>query len=260
MGQLYLALAGTPGLQKLCVIKQVPPDVIAPENARRFRDEAMVVLRLAHGNLVPVFDAGIHGGEIFLAMEYVDGRDLHAVWNRCAERRMPFPVDVAAYVVKELVPRSRLRPQLREPGAGPPRRLARQRAAVFLGRGEADRLRPGDVGAEAGKDRARDHLRQGQLPRPRAGPARAARRPGRSLLGRHPAVGALDRAAALPAAHRRRHGGLPFGRQLPSASGAPATPSHAARRSCRTGCRPSWSHRACGRWPPTARIATPTAR
>jgi serine/threonine protein kinase len=103
MGQLYLALAGTPGLQKLCVIKQVPPDVIAPENARRFRDEAMVALRLAHGNLVSVFDAGIHGGEIFLAMEHVDGRDLHAVWNRCAERRMPFPVDVAAYVIKELV-------------------------------------------------------------------------------------------------------------------------------------------------------------
>jgi serine/threonine protein kinase len=103
MGQLYLALAGTPGLQKLCVIKQVPPDVIAPENARRFRDEAMVALRLAHGNLVSVFDAGIHAGEIFLAMEFVDGRDLHAVWNRCAERRIPFPVDVAAYVIKELV-------------------------------------------------------------------------------------------------------------------------------------------------------------
>src|SRR3954449_2372953 len=103
MGQLYLALAGTPGLEKLCVVKQVPPEVVAPENARRFRDEAMVALRLSHGNLVSVFDAGIHAGEIFLAMEFVDGRDLHAVWNRCAERRIPFPVDVAAYVIKELV-------------------------------------------------------------------------------------------------------------------------------------------------------------
>jgi serine/threonine-protein kinase len=102
MGQLYLALAGAPGLEKPCVIKQVPPDVVAPENARRFRDEAMVALRLAHGNLVSVFDAGIREGQIFLAMEYVDGRDLHAVWNRCADKRVPFPVDIAVYIVKEL--------------------------------------------------------------------------------------------------------------------------------------------------------------
>ena len=83
MGQLYLALTGTPGLEKLCVVKQVPPEVVAPENARRFRDEAMVALRLSHGNLVTVFDAGLQGDRIFLAMDYVDGRDLHAVWNRC---------------------------------------------------------------------------------------------------------------------------------------------------------------------------------
>ena len=91
MGQLYLALTGTPGLEKLCVIKQVIPDLARPENARRFRDEAMVALRLAHGNLVSVFDAGMQGGQIFLAMEYVDGKDLLATWNRCAEQAGPLP-------------------------------------------------------------------------------------------------------------------------------------------------------------------------
>src|SRR5438093_7632170 len=45
MGQLYLALTGGAGLEKLCVVKQVPPEVVAPENSRRFRDEAMVALR-----------------------------------------------------------------------------------------------------------------------------------------------------------------------------------------------------------------------
>ncbi|HVZ89939.1 MAG TPA: serine/threonine-protein kinase, partial [Polyangia bacterium] len=103
MGQLYLALAGTPGLEKLCVIKQVIPDLVASENARRFRDEALVALRLAHGNMVSVFDAGLEGGQIFLAMEYVDGKDLLATWNRCAERRVPFPIDVSVYIVKEVV-------------------------------------------------------------------------------------------------------------------------------------------------------------
>jgi serine/threonine protein kinase len=69
----------------------------------------MVALRLSHGNLVSVFDAGPAGDRIFLAMDYVDGRDLHAVWNRCAEVRTPFPVDIAVYVIKELLPRPRLR-------------------------------------------------------------------------------------------------------------------------------------------------------
>jgi serine/threonine protein kinase len=102
MGQLHLALTGTPGLEKLCVIKQVIPDLVASENSRRFRDEALVALRLAHGNMVSVFDAGMQGGQIFLAMEYVDGKDLLATWNRCADRRVPFPVDISVYIVKEV--------------------------------------------------------------------------------------------------------------------------------------------------------------
>jgi serine/threonine protein kinase len=102
MGQLYLALTGTPGLEKLCVIKQVIPDLIASENSRRFRDEALVALRLAHGNMVSVFDAGMVGGQIFLAMEHIDGKDLLATWNRCAEKRIPFPIDISVYIVKEV--------------------------------------------------------------------------------------------------------------------------------------------------------------
>jgi serine/threonine protein kinase len=102
MGQLFLALTGTHGLEKLCVIKQVIPDLIASENSRRFRDEALVALRLAHGNMVSVFDAGMDAGQIFLAMEYVDGKDLLATWNRCAEKRVPFPIDISVYIVKEV--------------------------------------------------------------------------------------------------------------------------------------------------------------
>jgi serine/threonine-protein kinase len=102
MGQLHLALTGAPGLEKLCVIKQVIPELVASENSRRFHDEALVALRLAHGNMVSVFDAGMVGGQIFLAMEYVDGKDLLATWNRCAEKRVPFPIDVSVYILKEI--------------------------------------------------------------------------------------------------------------------------------------------------------------
>ena len=59
-------------------------------------------MRLSHGNLVPVFDSGQVAGEIYLAMDYVEGKDLRATWNRCAKKGIAFPVDVAAHIVKEL--------------------------------------------------------------------------------------------------------------------------------------------------------------
>jgi len=102
MGELYLALSGAPGMEKLCVIKKVLPHLVAPDNVQRFRDEAMVAVRLSHGNLVTVFDAGHSDDQIYLAMDFIEGKDLLATWNRCAQRGVPFPIEVAVYIVKEL--------------------------------------------------------------------------------------------------------------------------------------------------------------
>ena len=102
MGELYLALSGAPGMEKLCVIKKVLPHLVAPDNVQRFRDEAMVAVRLSHGNLVAVFDAGHSDDQIYLAMDFIEGKDLLATWNRCAQRGVPFPIEVAVYIVKEL--------------------------------------------------------------------------------------------------------------------------------------------------------------
>jgi serine/threonine protein kinase len=102
MGALYLALSGAEETAKLCVIKTVLPHLADKEYLQRFRDEAKVVVRLSHGNLVPVFDSGQADGEIYLAMDFVEGRDLRATWNRCAKKGIAFPIDVAAHIAKEL--------------------------------------------------------------------------------------------------------------------------------------------------------------
>jgi len=106
MGALYLACQGEHGMEKLCVIKTVLPGLADNEYVARFRDEAKVVVKLSHGNLVPVFDAGMAGGlggvEMYLAMEHVDGKDLRAVWNRCAKKGIAFPVDVAVFIAANL--------------------------------------------------------------------------------------------------------------------------------------------------------------
>ena len=109
MGALYLAAAGEHGGPwKLCVVKTLLADTHDRRTAdsdlrRRFFDEARVVVRLNHANLVQVFDVGSVAGELYLAMELIDGKDLRAVWNRCAQQRRRIPIDVAMFVVREFL-------------------------------------------------------------------------------------------------------------------------------------------------------------
>src|SRR5678815_3865525 len=75
MGEIYLAATGEVGFQKFCVIKKIIAERSDRAKANRFLDEAKVVLRLTHANLVPTFDAGEIDGEFFIAMDLVEGKD-----------------------------------------------------------------------------------------------------------------------------------------------------------------------------------------
>lgn len=104
MGELFLAAAGeTGGFEKMCVVKKVLHSVEDQGVHRRFLDEAKVVVRLNHANLVQVFDAGRVDEEYYLAMELVEGKDLRAVWNRCAQLHRRIPVEVAIFVIREIL-------------------------------------------------------------------------------------------------------------------------------------------------------------
>lgn len=104
MGELFLAAAGeVGGFEKLCVVKKVLAELEDDAIHRRFMDEAKVVVRLNHANLVQVFDAGKVGQEYYLAMELVEGKDLRAVWNRCAKLHRRIPVDVAIFTIREIL-------------------------------------------------------------------------------------------------------------------------------------------------------------
>src|SRR5882724_8182611 len=76
MGALYLACQGDTGMEKLCVIKTVLPHLADKEYVARFRDEAKVVVKLSHGNDVPVFIAmqlcrGLSHAHSFLTIKLV---------------------------------------------------------------------------------------------------------------------------------------------------------------------------------------------
>ena len=157
------------------------------------------MVRLSHGNLVTVFDAGQVAGEIFIAMDFVEGKDLRAVWNRCAQKGVAFPVDIAVHIAKEMARGLALRARASGASSWSTATSRRPTCCSRTRRGEDHRLRAGLVDPEAGEDRPGHHLRQGQLHGARAGARRDARRPGRHLRRRHHPLGAAHRAAALPA-------------------------------------------------------------
>ncbi|MBU1220210.1 serine/threonine protein kinase [Myxococcota bacterium] len=101
MGQVWLSLIGESGWEKFLAIKKILPDSNSPDALMRFQAEAGLGVRLTHSNLVSVFDVGVLGQEAFMAMELVDGENLRSIWNRCAEKRVPFPLEVVAFIMKE---------------------------------------------------------------------------------------------------------------------------------------------------------------
>src|SRR5688572_31206849 len=71
MAEIFLAKQdGLDGFQKDVVIKRMLPSfAVAPEYVTMFMDEAKLVARLRHENLVDVLDLGAVDGMPFIAME-----------------------------------------------------------------------------------------------------------------------------------------------------------------------------------------------
>jgi len=103
MGEIFLAKHGLAGFEKLAVIKKVLPHLAADEQfISRFVDEAQVAIKLSHVNVAQVFEVGRVGDEYFLALEYVDGRDLRRTLALLGHRRQRLPVDLALFIAREL--------------------------------------------------------------------------------------------------------------------------------------------------------------
>src|SRR5262249_14411803 len=103
LGEIFVAKPGLAGFEKRAVIKKVLPHLAADEVfISRFVDEAQVAIKLQRVNVAQVFEVGRVGDEYFLALEYVDGRDLRRILAVLAHRRLRLPVDLALFIAREL--------------------------------------------------------------------------------------------------------------------------------------------------------------
>ncbi|HEU5055880.1 MAG TPA: serine/threonine-protein kinase [Kofleriaceae bacterium] len=103
MAELFLARRRGPGgVEKRLVIKRVRRERASdPRFIDMFVREARLSMSFAHKNIVPVFDFGRVGDELFLVMEYVDGVDLAAVLGRAPEGGAPPDPLVVAFIGEE---------------------------------------------------------------------------------------------------------------------------------------------------------------
>src|SRR3954447_18501241 len=89
MGEVVRAVAeGPEGFERAFVVKRIHPRLSdAPEFVRMFTDEAKISARLAHPNIVQVFEFAYHDGGYYIVMEPVEGMDMAALLRRLERRK-----------------------------------------------------------------------------------------------------------------------------------------------------------------------------
>ena len=67
-----------------------------------FIDEAKIAVQLQHANIAQIFDLGEVDDSYFIALEYVHGRDLRSIFDRCAAGASRCPSRMACFVVMQV--------------------------------------------------------------------------------------------------------------------------------------------------------------
>jgi serine/threonine-protein kinase len=103
MAEVYLAQQlGPAGYQKLVVVKRVRPQLASdPDFVAMFVNEARLAAMLNHPNVVQIFDLGQEGSDWYLAMEYLDGRDMLQLGRACRAQKKAVPFDVTARILAD---------------------------------------------------------------------------------------------------------------------------------------------------------------
>ncbi len=92
MGEIFLA--EDTRLKRQVALKFLPRQMTAdPEARQRFEREAQAAASLNHPNIVTVYEIGEHEGQVFIAMEYVEGRTLKdMIFGVGAIHESPLPI------------------------------------------------------------------------------------------------------------------------------------------------------------------------
>lgn len=88
---------------KVVAIKMVQPQFSKDESFKTmFMDEIGITFDLIHPNIVQTYDYGVHQDQLYVAMEYCDGRNLKEYLDKLKERKFVFPVEISVYIITQV--------------------------------------------------------------------------------------------------------------------------------------------------------------
>jgi serine/threonine protein kinase len=101
MGVVYLGLVrGPAGFNKLFVVKELKPDLsVDPDVVSLFLEEARLSARMNHPNVVQTIEVGSQDDRHFMAMEYLEGKSLAEIRERCVDQGVPLSHPLALLIV-----------------------------------------------------------------------------------------------------------------------------------------------------------------
>ena len=100
MATVYLGrLRGAHGFARTVALKILKPECAHDANfVDMFIDEANLVAKLAHPNIVQIYELGNEDGQLFIAMEMLFGQSLADVWAECQSRQIRLRGDMVAWI------------------------------------------------------------------------------------------------------------------------------------------------------------------
>ncbi len=104
MAEVYKAKEyGVEGFERTVAVKRILPHVAEDEEfIAMFKDEAKIAVQLNHGNIAQIYNLGNEQDSFYIALEYVNGRDLRAIFQKCQQAGRPMPVPQACYVIMKI--------------------------------------------------------------------------------------------------------------------------------------------------------------
>ena len=106
MAELFVGrFVGPGGFEKKCAIKRVLPHLARNETfSRMLLNEAKVTALFDHPNLAQIFDLGRdRERQLFIAMEFVNGPDLHRLAKLAAQHQQRVPVAIITWIMIQVL-------------------------------------------------------------------------------------------------------------------------------------------------------------
>ncbi len=101
MAEVYKAQqTGADGFERPVAIKRILPHIARDPNfIAMFQAEAKLAVQLQHGNIAQIYQLGRQDDAFYIALEYIDGRDVGAVLDLHQKQGKGLPLAQACYIV-----------------------------------------------------------------------------------------------------------------------------------------------------------------